>query len=208
MATTTRNRPTASTARTARTSRNGNGDAAPHYARLGKEVHPFGTVLDLPIELAASARKESCELLNGILADSLILYALYKKHHWNVVGPTFYQLHLLFDKHAEEQQELIDEVAERVQMLGGIAVGDPRHAAELTTVPRAPDGAEDMPAMITRLLDAHRTIIGKVRRGIEATEKNKDWGSNDLLMGDVLRRNEMQVWFLAEHLVDLPLVED
>src|SRR5688500_1058437 len=144
MATTTRTRPAASTARTARTSRNGNGDAAPHYARLGKEVHPFGTVLDLPIELAASARKESCELLNGILADSLILYALYKKHHWNVVGPTFYQLHLLFDKHAEEQQELIGEVAERAQMLGGIAVGDPRHAAELTTVPRAPDGAEDV----------------------------------------------------------------
>ena len=188
--------------------RHRNGDAVPHLARMGKEVHRFGMVLDLPIELDASVRRESCELLNGILADSLVLYALYKKHHWNVVGPTFYQLHLLFDKHAEEQQELVDELAERVQMLGGIAVGDPRQAAELTTVPRAPDGAEDVPAMITRLLDAHRTIIGKVRAGIETTEKSKDWGSNDLLMGDVLRRNEMQVWFLAEHLVDLPLVED
>jgi starvation-inducible DNA-binding protein len=125
-----------------------------------------------------------------------------------VVGPTFYQLHLLFDKHAEEQQELIDELAERVQMLGGIAVGDPRHAAELTTVDRAPNGAEDVPAMITRLLEAHRVIIGKVRTGIETTEKSKDWGTNDLLMGDVLRRHEMQVWFLAEHLVDLPLTED
>jgi starvation-inducible DNA-binding protein len=208
MATTTRGRSTPTTTRAPRALRNGSGPAAPHYARLGKEVHRFGTVLDLPIELDSSARQESCELLNGILADSLILYALYKKHHWNVVGPTFYQLHLLFDKHAEEQQQLVDDLAERVQMLGGIAVADPRHAAELTTVPRAPDGAEDVPAMITRLLDAHRTIIGKVRAGIEATEKSKDWGTNDLLMGDVLRRNEMQVWFLAEHLVDLPLVED
>ena len=209
MATTTRSRG----ARPARTRGNHrgsvNGDAAaPHYARLGKEVHRFGTVLDLPIELDARARKESCSLLNEILADSLVLYALYKKHHWNVVGPTFYQLHLLFDKHAEEQQELVDELAERVQMLGGIAVGDPRHAAELTTIERAPDGAEDVPAMITRLLEAHRLIISKVRKGIETTEESKDWGTNDLLMGDVLRRHEMQVWFLAEHLVDLPLTED
>ncbi|HSM37835.1 MAG TPA: DNA starvation/stationary phase protection protein [Candidatus Limnocylindrales bacterium] len=184
---------------------NGKGSASPRYARLGAEVHRFGTVVDLPIDLEAPARAKSCELLNEILADSTILYALYKKHHWSATGPTFYQLHLLFDKHAEEQQELIDMLAERVQMLGGIAVGDPRHAAELTTVERAPDGAEDVPAMLTRLLEAHREIIGKVRKGIEATEKSKDWGTNDLLMGDVLRRHEMQVWVVAEHLVDLPL---
>jgi starvation-inducible DNA-binding protein len=187
--------------------RNGNGAAAPHYAKLGTEVHRYGTVLDLPIALDKPARETSCKLLNEMLADTQILYALYKKHHWNVAGPTFYQLHLLFDKHAEEQQGLIDELAERVQMLGGVAVGDPRHAADLTTIERAPDGAEDVPAMITRLLRAHETIIGKVREGIEATEKSKDWGTNDLLMGDVLRRHEMQVWFLAEHLVDLPLTE-
>ena len=203
MATTTK-----TAAPAAKNGRNGKGAAAPHYARLGKEVHRFGTVLDLPIGLDKSVRAESCELVNEILADSTVLYALYKKHHWTVVGPTFYQLHLLFDKHAEEQLELLDMLGERVQMLGGIAVGDPRHAAELTTIERAPDGAEEVPAQITRLLNAHETIIGKVREGIETTEKSKDWGTNDLLMGDVLRRNEMQVWFLAEHLVDLPLTED
>jgi starvation-inducible DNA-binding protein len=162
----------------------------------------------MPIGLAEKARRQSCDVLNEILADSTILYALYKKAHWNVSGPTFYQLHLLFDKHAEEQLELIDLLAERVQALGGISVGDPRHAAELTTIERAPDGAEDVPAQITRLLQAHETIIGKVRDGIETTEKSKDWGSNDLLMGDVLRRHELQVWFIGEHLVDVPLVED
>jgi starvation-inducible DNA-binding protein len=199
---------TRSTSATPRGIPSGNGAAAPHYAKLGKEVHRFGTVLDLPIELGKAVRSESCELLNEILADSTILYALYKKHHWNVTGPTFYQLHLLFDKHAEEQLELIDMLGERAQMLGGIAVGDPRHAAELTTVNRAPNGAEDVPAMITRLLEAHQVIIRKVRDGLETTEKSKDWGTNDLLMSDVLRRHEMQVWFLAEHLVDLPLTED
>jgi starvation-inducible DNA-binding protein len=180
----------------------------PQLAPLGVEVQRFGTTRLLPIALAEVARAESCQLLNEILADSMILYALYKKHHWLVAGPTFYQLHLLFDKHAEEQTEIIDLLAERVQSLGGIAVGDPRHAAELTTIDRPPNGAEDVPAMIHRTLDAHETILEKVRAAIDKTEKNSDWGSNDLLMSDVLRRHELQVWFVAEHVVDVPLIED
>jgi starvation-inducible DNA-binding protein len=174
---------------------------------MGEEIQRFGSVRLLPIALATEARTESGQILNAILADTMILYALYKKHHWLVAGPTFYQLHLLFDKHAEEQLEIIDLLAERVQSLGGIAVGDPRHAAELTSIERPPDGAEDVPAMIHRLLDAHETILEKVRRGIDKTEKSGDWGSNDLLMSDVLRRHELQVWFVAEHVVDIPLVE-
>jgi starvation-inducible DNA-binding protein len=152
------------------------------------------------------ARNKSAEALNRILADSTILYAMYKKHHWLVAGPTFYQLHLLFDKHAEEQLELIDLIGERVQSLGGVAVGDPRHAAELTRIERPPNGAEEVPVMLSRLLDAHETIIEAVREAIEVTDKSKDWGTNDLLMSDVLRRHELQVWFLAQHLVDIPLV--
>ncbi|MEO5884537.1 MAG: DNA starvation/stationary phase protection protein [Candidatus Limnocylindrales bacterium] len=174
---------------------------------MGAEIQRFGTLRLLPIALASDARMASCQLLNEILADTMVLYALYKKHHWLVAGPTFYQLHLLFDKHAEEQLELVDLLAERVQSLGGIAVGDPRHAAELTSIERPPDGAEDVPAMVHRLLDAHETVIEKVRRGIEKTEKSADWGSNDLLMGDLLRRHELQVWFVAEHVVDIPLIE-
>jgi starvation-inducible DNA-binding protein len=179
----------------------------PKLGQQARELQRFGSLRQLPIALPAEARSESCELLNEILADTTILYALYKKAHWNAAGPTFYQLHLLFDKHAEEQLELTDEIAERVQMLGGISVGDPRHAAELTTIERAPDGAEEIPVVLDRLLAAHETILEKVRRGIEATEESKDFGSNDLLMGDVLRRHEMQVWFLAEHVVDIPLVD-
>jgi starvation-inducible DNA-binding protein len=181
--------------------------AQPRLAQTGPEIQAYGTLRLVPIALAAEARQESCQLVNEVLADTTILYALYKKHHWLVAGPTFYQLHLLFDKHAEEQLELIDLLAERVQSLGGIAVGDPRHAAELTTIERPPNGAEEVPVMIDRLLSAHEEIVGKVRAAIDATEKNGDWGSNDLFMSDVLRRHELQVWFLSEHVVDVPLVD-
>jgi starvation-inducible DNA-binding protein len=179
----------------------------PRLGQRGQEVQCFGTLRLVPVALSAQARGESAQLLNRILADTTILYALYKKHHWVVAGPTFYQLHLLFDKHASEQLELVDLLAERVQSLGGIAVGDPRHAAELTGIERPPDGAEEVPVMIGRLLDAHEVIITVVRAAIEKTAKSGDWGSNDLLMSDVLRRHEVQVWFLSEHLVDIPLVE-
>ena len=198
------------TTRPSATARSANGQQAKPDPKLTTdrvELQRFGTLRNLPIGLPTEARATSCELLNEILADSLILYALYKKQHWLVAGPTFYQLHLLFDKHAEEQNELVDLLAERVQSLGGIAVGDPRHAAELTTIERAPDGAEPVPEMISRLLSAHETIIGKVRDAIERTEELKDWGTNDLLMGDVLRRHELQVWFIAEHLVDVELID-
>ena len=207
----------ATTRRASNTSRNGGSHAngrrgsarspEPLLVQSAPELQRFGSLRLLPIALSAEARGLSAQLLNAILADTTILYALYKKHHWLVAGPTFYQLHLLFDKHAEEQLELIDLIAERIQSLGGIAVGDPRHAAELTTIPRPPDGAEEVPVMISRLLDAHEIIIEKVRKALDATEKSKDLGTNDLLMGDVLRRHELQVWFVAEHVVDVPLTK-
>jgi starvation-inducible DNA-binding protein len=205
MATTRTSRPRASSHAS---SHNGNGrrSADPRLNERAPELQRFATLRALPIALKDKTRTQSCKLLNEILADSMVLYALYKKNHWLVAGPTFYQLHLLFDKHYEEQGELVDLLAERVQSLGGIAVGDPRHAAELTTIPRPPDGAEEVAVMIDRTLDAHEIIIKKVRAAITATEESKDWGSNDLLMGDVLRRHELQVWFLAEHVVPVPWV--
>ena len=170
----------------------------------GGEVQRFGELRLLPIALAYEARAESGQLLNHILADSIILYSLYKKHHWLVRGHTFHQLHLLLDKHADEQLELIDKLAERVQTLGGVAIADPRHVAEVTTIPRPPNGAEQVP--LSRLLEAHEIVIEKVRDAITRTAANRDDGTNDLLMGDVLRTHEMQVWFVAEHLVDVPAV--
>ena len=183
-----------------------NRSSQPLLHQHGFEVQPFGTLRLLPIALSYEARLESCQLLNQVLADTMILASLYKKHHWLMRGHTFYQLHLLLDKHYDEQTELVDLLAERVQTLGGVAVADPRHVAEITTIPRPPNGAEEVPAMLSRLLEAHEIVITKVRDAVTRTTANRDDGTNDMLMGDVLRRHELQVWFLAEHLVDTPAV--
>ena len=176
--------------------------ASPKLHHGGDEIQKFGTIRKMPLGLRDAARTQSCELLNVVLADTTILYSLYKKHHWLVAGPTFYQLHLLFDAHAAEQLELADLLAERVQSLGGIAVSDPRHVAELTNITRPPNGAEIAPAMLSRLMEAHQIVIEGTRRGIEVTAENGDDGSNDLLMGDVLRTNEKELWFVSAHLVE------
>src|SRR5271154_1864636 len=76
------------------------------------EIQPYGKIAKLPIALDEKVCAASCENLNQILADTMTLRDMYKKHHWQVTGPTFYQLHLLFDKHFEEQSELVDAIAE------------------------------------------------------------------------------------------------
>lgn len=178
----------------------------PWLHQRGAEVQAFGSVRQFPIALSRDARMYSCERLNRVLADSQILYALYKKHHWLVRGHTFYSLHLLLDKHAGEQLALVDSLAERVQTLGGVAVGDPRHVAEITHIPRSPDGVEEVPAMLSRLLEAHETILIDAHDAAARVADQGDDGTNDLLVSEVIRTGELQAWFVAEHLVDTPLV--
>ena len=172
----------------------------------GQEIQAYGTVRLLPLALAKETRQEVCQLINQILADSIILHAHYKKHHWMMRGHTFYQLHLLLDKHAGEQDELIDAMAERVQTLGGVAIADPRHVAEITKISRPPNGVEEVPVMLSRLLEEHQLIIAETREAAHKAAELGDDGSNDLLVSDTLRTNETQMWFLVEHLVDTPLV--
>jgi starvation-inducible DNA-binding protein len=171
----------------------------------GQEIQRYGTVRLFPLGLSHDARQYSCQRLNRILADTQILYAHYKKHHWLVRGHTFHQLHLLLEKHAGEQLELVDTLAERVQTLGGVAVGDPRHVAELTTLSRPPDGVEEVPAMLSRLLHEHEVILTEAHDAAARVAAEGDDGTNDLLVSGVIRTGEAQAWFLAEHLVDTPL---
>ncbi|MER6852951.1 DNA starvation/stationary phase protection protein [Streptomyces flaveolus] len=178
----------------------------PRLHQKGAVIQEFGTVKQFPLGLSYDARMYSCQRLNKVLADTQILYGLYKKHHWLLRGATFYQLHLLLDKHAGEQLELVDTLAERVQTLGGVAVGDPRHVAEITSIPRPPDGVEEVPAMLSRLLQAHETILTQAHDAAARAAELGDDGTNDLLVSQVIRTGELQAWFLAEHLVDTPLV--
>jgi starvation-inducible DNA-binding protein len=178
----------------------------PWLHQQGKEIQKFDAIRQLPIGLGHDAREYACQRLNQMLADTQILFALYKKHHWLMRGATFYQLHLLLDKHAGEQLELIDTIAERVQTLGGVAIGDPRHVAEVTRIPRPPNGCEEVPAMLSRLLEAHETILIDAHDAAARVEALGDDGTNDLIVSDVIRTGELEAWFLAEHLVDTPLV--
>ncbi len=160
-----------------------------------------------PLQLEEPVRLEMTEQLNLLLADTMTLRDLYKKSHWQVAGPTFYQLHLLFDKHYEEQSELVDTIAERIQLLGGISIAMAADVAETTRIPRPPKGREEVPVQLSRLLDAHQVIIENVRELADRADKLGDAGTNDLAVSDVLRTNELQAWFVSEHLVNEPLVE-
>jgi starvation-inducible DNA-binding protein len=131
---------------------------------------------------------------------------MYKKHHWQVAGQTFYQLHLLFDKHYNEQVELVDAIAERVMLLGGLSIAMAADIAETTFIPRPPRGREAAPVQISRLLEAHEIILKEARTAARQVATAGDDGTNDLLVSEVIRTNELQVWFLAEHLVDGPVV--
>jgi starvation-inducible DNA-binding protein len=187
-------------------SRNGVPSAAPLTGQHAHQIQAFGTVVAMPIALAENTRRASALNLNQLLADTISLRDLYKKHHWQVSGPTFYQLHLLFDKHASEQTELVDEIAERIMMLGGVSVAMSGDVAELTLVPQPPTGREEAPVQISRLLHAHEIVLKEARTMARQAAQEGDDGTNDLLVSSVIRTNEMQVWFVAEHVVDTPLV--
>jgi len=183
----------------------GAGRAQPLLRQQTREIQAFGTVVRLPIGLDESVCQASVAALNQILADTMTLRDLYKKHHWQVAGPTFYQLHLLFDKHFSEQTELVDEIAERIQSLGGISIAMAADVAETTHIPRPPRGREEPPVQILRLLEAHEIVLKQARQAARDATAAGDDGTNDLLVSDVIRTNEMQVWFLSEHLFEVPL---
>ncbi len=181
--------------------------AEPRVHQRGREIQPYGTVTHaFHLEIEEPIRLEMTEQLNQLLADTMTLRDLYKKSHWQVAGPTFYQLHLLFDKHFDEQVEMVDTIAERIQLLGGLAIAMAHDVAESTRIERPPRGREEVPVIISRLLDAHQIIIRHCRELAERADKLGDQGTNDMVVSDVLRGNELQAWFLSEHLVSTALV--
>ena len=179
----------------------------PRWHAHAKEVQRFGQViLDMPHRLDAGVRQEMVTLLNQLLADSITLRDMYKKHHWQVSGPTFYQLHLLFDKHFDEQVEMVDTIAERVQILGGVSIAMGGDVSQLSKIQAPPRGREEVPVQISRLLEAHKHIMQSCHEIAEAADKAGDDGTNDMVVSDILRGNELQSWFIGQHLVEMPFI--
>src|ERR1700677_4960687 len=158
-------------------------NAAPHWHAHAKEIQKYGSVIeDMPHPLSAKVRSEMVAKLNQLLADSITLRDMYKKHHWQVAGPTFYQLHLLFDKHFDEQVEMVDAIGERIQLLGGVTIAMSGDVSETTKIQRPPRGREEVPVQISRLLEAHKLIIQSCLDIAEAASKVGDQGTNDLVV--------------------------
>ncbi|WP_437619881.1 Dps family protein [Sorangium sp. So ce1151] len=181
-------------------------EAQPILRQRGEEIQPYGALARYPLGLGDDVRAASVKALNQILSDTMVLRDMYKKHHWQVSGATFYSLHLLLDKHYEEQAKLVDDLAERVQTLGGIAIAMAHDVAEMSKIERPPRGREEVPVQISRLLEAHEQILLEAHEAAGKADEGGDDGTNDLLISQIVRVNEMQVWFLSEHLVDTPLV--
>ena len=180
--------------------------ATPLVGQRGREIQQFGTIARLPNGLSEKVCMASVNALNQTLADTMTLRDLYKKHHWQMSGATFYQLHLLLDKHYEEQAILVDMIAERIMALGGISIAMAPDVAEATKIPRPPKGREDVPSQLARILEAHEIILRSAHDGAAAADEAGDDGTNDLLVSNVIRTNEPQVWFIAEHLAATELV--
>src|SRR5260370_30678181 len=182
--------------------------AQPRLHQRAREVQAYGTVTHaLPLDLEEPVRVQMTNQLNQLVAVTMTQRDLYKKCHWQVAGPTFYQLHLLFDKHYGEKNELVDAIAERIQLLGGVSLAMAADVAETTQIERAPRGREEVPVQLSRLIDAHQIIIQQSRPLARRAAELGDDGTNDLVVSEVLRTNELQAWFLSEHLVNVPMVE-
>jgi len=180
---------------------------APKWHAHAKEIQKFGTVIeDMPHRLDAKVRQDMVKQLNQLLADSITLRDMYKKHHWQISGPTFYQLHLLFDKHFDEQVELVDTIAERIQVLGGVSIAMGGDVAKLAKIEAPPTGREEVPVQISRLLEAHKHIMQSCHEIAEAADDAGDDGTNDMVVSDILRANELQSWFIGQHLVEMPFI--
>ncbi|RPI44275.1 MAG: DNA starvation/stationary phase protection protein [Hyphomicrobiaceae bacterium] len=153
--------------------------------------------------LSENIRKSSVIDLNRALADSIVLRDLYKKHHWQVSGPTFRELHLLFDEHQAQQGELIDQIAERIMQLGGVSIAMGADAAEESEIPRPPRDREAPVAQLDRLLLAHEIVLSFARQAARRASEQGDDGTNDVFVSELIRLNEKQAWFVAEHLTNM-----
>jgi starvation-inducible DNA-binding protein len=163
-------------------------------------IQAFGSLAPARLGLPEAVRHRSVAALNRLLAHTMALRDLYRKAHWQTSGPSFYELHLLFEKHYREQEQWMDMLAERVQTLGGVARALAIDIVEETRLARAPSGVEAATDQLRRLVDAHEFLLLEARPLAREAAAAGDDGSNDLIVGQVVRGNELQSWFVHRHL--------
>jgi starvation-inducible DNA-binding protein len=158
-----------------------------------------GTTFPTRNDIAAEARAKLVSLLNQHLADLFDLMSQTKFAHWNVKGPNFYQLHLLFDALAEKVEGHVDEVAERVTALGGVATGTARQSVASSRVPEFPAGVFKGNDVVAALADRFATVGNAVRAAIDQADELEDKDTADLFT-EVSRDLDQSLYFLEAHL--------
>jgi len=153
------------------------------------------------IDIKPKLRESMVGLLNQQLADTLDLYTQVKQAHWNVKGPNFIALHELFDKLAEDLEGPVDDMAERITALGGVARGTARIAAQQSRLPEFPRGRIEGMAAVTALADRYAALAASTRSAIETAGKEGDADTSDLFTG-ISRGLDKALWFLEAHLED------
>ena len=148
------------------------------------------------IGLTEEQRKGVCDLLNNDLADAYLLLVKTKKYHWDVVGPQFRSLHMLWEEHYQTLTMNIDSIAERVRALGGFPAGTMEEFLKLTSLKENPETLPLATLMVSSLVDDHEQIIRNLREHIDACgDKFHDEGTADFLTG-LMEGHEEMAWML------------
>jgi starvation-inducible DNA-binding protein len=163
-------------------------------------LQPFGSLIPVRLGLAEDVRHQSVAALNRLLAHTMALRDQYKKSHWQTSGASFFELHLLFDKHYNEQAEWMDALGERVQALGGVSRALAKDVVEESRLARGPSGIESATTQLQRLVDAHELVLQEARPLAREAAARGDDGTNDLIVSQLVRGNEQQSWFVTRHL--------
>ena len=149
--------------------------------------------------LSSKSRDTVIALLARLLADEHVLYVKTRNFHWNVTGLDFGSLHAFFETQYNALAETIDEIAERLRSLGGVAPGSMKEFLKLARLEEQPGGKLEAEKMLAALLTDHETVIRALREDIEAADKAGDAGTNDFLVG-ILESHEKTAWMLRAHL--------
>jgi starvation-inducible DNA-binding protein len=151
------------------------------------------------VDIPAADRTKVNKVLNQHLADAFDLLSQVKQAHWNVKGPDFWQLHKLFDEVAEQAEDWVDELAERVTALGGYATGTARMAVAASRLPEFPTDITDGMDYVKAVADRLATFTNSARRAIDETDKLGDADTADLFT-EISRSADKYLYFLEAHL--------
>ncbi len=152
-------------------------------------------MVEINTGLDDNARKAVAEALNGVLADSYVLYQKTHAYHWNVTGPQFHSLHIMFEQQYREIWAALDIIAERVRALGAFAPSSGKAFLENSSIESADSAPPPAAQMVKNLLAGHEALIRRARKALDVADDVDDAASEDLLTQRI-QTHEKTAWML------------